>query len=124
MNPRIERAEALGVAMPLAGSFTSAGVYASASWRMIGSGARAPSAAAFAMRTIASSTSLRARSFMVRTVSWSFTSSGMMLCLVPPWMEPTVTTAGSSGGFSRLTSVCSERMVRAASTMGSTVVCG
>ena len=30
----------------------------------------------------------------------------MTLCLVPPWMEPTVTTAGSVGSISRLTSVC------------------
>ncbi len=40
----------------------------------------------------------------------SFTSSGMMLCLVPPWIEPTVTTAGSVGFISRLTMVCSARM--------------
>jgi len=31
----------------------------------------------------------------LRTVICIFTSSGMMLCLVPPWIAPTVTTAGS-----------------------------
>jgi len=30
----------------------------------------------------------------------------MMLCFVPPRIEPTVTTAGSNGEFSRLTIVC------------------
>ena len=29
----------------------------------------------------------------------------MMLCLVPPWIEPTVTTAGWIGSTSRLTIV-------------------
>ena len=59
-----------------------------------------------------------------RTVSWSFTSLGMMLCFVPPWIEPTVTTTGSSGSVSRLTMVCRSRMMRAESTMGSMVMCG
>ena len=57
--------------------------------------------------------------FVVRTVSCSFTSFGMMLCFVPPWIEPTVTTHGSSGFTSRLTIVCRSRMIRAASTIGS-----
>ena len=47
-----------------------------------------------------------------------------MLCLVPAWKLPTVTTAGSSGSFSRLTRVCSVVTIRLASTIGSLVVCG
>ena len=42
----------------------------------------------------------------------------------PPWIEPTVTTAGSSGEFSRLTMVCRARMNSAATTTGSFVVSG
>src|SRR5207248_207080 len=48
----------------------------------------------------------------------------MMLCLVPPWIEPTVTTAGSVGSISRLTMVCRSTMTKAARTIGSTVRCG
>ena len=48
----------------------------------------------------------------------------MMLCLVPPWIEPTVTTAGSPGSISRLTIVCRSTTTRAASTIGSIVRCG
>ena len=42
----------------------------------------------------------------------------MMLCFVPPWIEPTVTTIGSSGLFSRLAMVCQALMISAASTIG------
>ena len=49
------------------------------------------------LRLIDSINCSRTGSLNVRSVSWSFTSSGMMLCLVPPWIEPTVTTAGSTG---------------------------
>jgi hypothetical protein len=59
-----------------------------------------------------------------RTVIASFTSSGMMLDFVPPWMEPTVTTAGSRGFTSRATMVWSATTMRAAITMGSTDLCG
>ncbi len=52
------------------------------------------------------------------------TSSGMTLPLVPPWMAPTVSTAGSMGEISRLTMVCRAMMMRAESTTGSMVVCG
>ena len=76
------------------------------------------------MRLMPSSRCLRTESFVLRTVSCIFTSLGMMLCLLPPWIEPTVTTAGSVGLVSRLTSVCRSRTIRAASTIGSTVVCG
>ena len=76
------------------------------------------------MRSIAFSTWSRVSVLVVRTVSCSFTSFGMMLCFVPPWIEPTVTTHGSSGFTSRLTIVCRSRMIRAASTIGSTVRCG
>ena len=57
-------------------------------------------------------------------MSWSLTSSGMMLCLVPPWIEPTVTTAGSLGSISRLTIVWRSTITSAARTIGSTVRCG
>ena len=82
-------------------SFTVAGVNSSILIFTSGSGARAPVAAALAMRSIASSTCLRTSSLVVRTVSCSFTSLGMMLCLVPPWIEPTVTTAGVDRVHSR-----------------------
>ena len=87
-------------------------------------GAPAAAASAFAMRAIDSRIRLRVASLYVRTVSCSLTSSGMMLCLVPPWIEPTVTTAGSSGLCSRETIVCRPRSMRAAMTIGSIVVCG
>jgi len=48
----------------------------------------------------------------------------MMLYLDPPWIEPTVRTAGSSGSFSREISVCQASTVRAAITTGSTVASG
>ena len=48
----------------------------------------------------------------------------MMLCFVPPWIEPTVTTAGSIGLTSRLTIVWRSRTRSAARTIGSTVFCG
>src|SRR5437763_281164 len=56
----------------------------------------------------------RTLSLRVRTVNCSLTSAEIMLCLVPPWIEPTVTTAGSVGSVSRLTSVCKSRTLRAA----------
>jgi hypothetical protein len=48
----------------------------------------------------------------------------MMLFLVPAVTYPTVTTANSPGLTSRATIVCSASTVRAAITIGSTVVCG
>ena len=66
----------------------------------------------------------RTASVYERMVNCIFTSLGMMLCLVPPWIEPTVTTAGSRGCTSRLTIVCSATTICAASTMGSFAACG
>ena len=77
-------------------------------------GARAPAASVFAVRSMPESSSLRTSGLKVRKVICSFTSSGTMLYFVPPWMEPTVRTAGSSGSFSRETSVCQASTVRAA----------
>ena len=48
----------------------------------------------------------------------------MMLCFVPPWIDPTVTTAGSRGCTSRLTIVCSAMTICDASTIGSFDACG
>jgi len=76
------------------------------------------------MRSIDASTRCRTSGLYVRTVSSSFTSSGMMLRFVPPWIAPTVTTAGSSGEFSRLTIVCSASTISEARTTGSFVDCG
>jgi hypothetical protein len=59
-----------------------------------------------------------------RTVIWSFTWSGMMFDALPPWMLPTVTTAGSTGLFSRDTMVCRPSTMRAAITTGSIALCG
>jgi hypothetical protein len=87
-------------------------------------GALAARASPLASRSIAVSTRLRASGLKVRTVRESLTCSGMMLATVPPWMLPTVITAGSIGLFSRDTIVCKPRIVRAAITMGSTVVWG
>ena len=51
-------------------------------------------------------------------------SGGMTLCFAPAWKEPTETTAGSNGSFSRETSAWSATTVRAAMRTGSTVRCG
>jgi len=82
------------------------------------------SATPLAMRVMESSTCLRTSPRYVRTVSFNCTSSGMMLHLLPPWIEPTVTTAGSKGDFSRLVMVCSARISCAEMTTGSLVVSG
>ncbi len=76
------------------------------------------------MRSIEARTRLRTSGLYVRTVMSNFTSSGMMLRLVPPWNEPTVTTAGSSGESSRLTMVCNASTNWDARTIGSLVDCG
>ena len=55
---------------------------------------------------------------------WISAVSGMMLALVPARMLPTVSTAVSAGSISRATIVCSRITTAAASTTGSTVVCG
>ena len=47
-----------------------------------------------------------------------------MLAAVPPWITPTVTTAGMVGLTSRDTTVCNCATSIAAATMGSIVVCG
>ncbi len=57
-------------------------------------------------------------------MSWSFTSSGITLNELPPWMDPTVTTAGSNGEVSRLTMVCRASTIWEASTMGSFALWG
>ena len=59
-----------------------------------------------------------------RSVSSSFTSSGMMLRFRPPWIVPTVTTARVPGATSRLTIVCSATTICEARTTGSLAVCG
>ncbi len=100
------------------------GVYSSSRTRTSGSGALAPRAAALHLRSMALSTWSRTPSLVERTVSCNFTSFGMMLCLVPPWIDPTVTTTGSVGFTSRDAIVCKSRIIFAANTMGSTVVCG
>ncbi len=71
----------------------------------VGSGAWWARARPSTRRRIPSSSCCRTDSEKARSVSWSLTSSGMMLCLVPPWIEPTVRTAGSPGAISRLTIV-------------------
>ena len=43
----------------------------------------------------------------------------VLLCLEPPWIEPTVTTAGRTGSIRRLTIVCSVVTRYAAVTIGS-----
>src|SRR5579862_951788 len=48
----------------------------------------------------------------------------MMLCFVPAWNGPTVTTAFVPGGSLRLTIVCSDITISEAITIGSTVFCG
>ena len=67
---------------------------------------------------------MRTGSVKLRTVSCSFTSSGMMLYFVPPWIEPTVITVGSSGLISRATTDCSVTTMRAAMSTGSIVASG
>ena len=54
----------------------------------------------------------------------SVTLEGMMLKAVPPWIDPIVTTAESSGEISRETTDCSDSTMRAAATIGSAVSCG
>ena len=51
-------------------------------------------------------------------------SSGMMLPAVPPWIAPIETTPNSVGSFSRLITLCTSTMKRAAIITGSIVVCG
>ena len=79
---------------------------------------------ALAIRAMPSSISLRTSGLYVRSVICSATESGMMLYLVPPWIDPTVSTTGSNGSFSRETSVCQPSTVFAAITIGSTVASG
>ncbi len=59
-----------------------------------------------------------------RVVISRVTDGGMMFGLVPPWMDPTVTTAMSLGDISRDTIVCRSSTTRAAITIGSTPKCG
>ena len=65
-------------------SLDKAGVNSLFRIKISGSGALAPIAAALAMRSIPLKTCLRTSSLKVLTVSWSLTSLGMILCLVPP----------------------------------------
>ena len=48
----------------------------------------------------------------------------MMLRASPPWNSPTVTTTGSNGDTSRLTSTCSPLTISAPTTTASTPLCG
>ena len=66
----------------------------------------------------------RTSSRKARRVSCRRTSSGMTLDLLPPWNEPTVTTAGSVGSTSRLTIVWRSSTRADASTIGSIVRSG
>src|SRR6266852_3700590 len=86
--------------------------------------ARGAAASPFATRAMAASSCFCTSSLYERTVICSFTSSGMMLLLVPPWIEPTLTTAESWALISRETMVCRATTVLAASSTGSTVLCG
>ena len=76
------------------------------------------------MRPIFSGSARPVVSVNDRAVPVSRTEPGMMLNAVPPWIEPMVTTAASSGEISRDTTVCSASTMRAAATMGSAVSCG
>ena len=76
------------------------------------------------MRPIFSGSARPVVSVKDRAVPASRTESGMMLNAVPPWIQPIVTTAESSGEISRDTTVCSASTMRAAATIGSAVSCG
>ncbi len=56
---------------------------------------------------------------MLRAVPSSSTVPGMMLCLVPPAMRPTVTTAGVAGSTRRLTMDCRAVTICEAASTGS-----
>ena len=89
-----------------------------------GAGALWASASPLARRRIPSTSWSETSGLNDLRVSWSRTSLGMMLCLVPPWIEPTVTTAGWIGLISRLTIVWRSSTSRAARAIGSTVFWG
>ena len=57
-------------------------------------------------------------------VSWSLTSSGIILCFVPPLNDPTVITASSKGLIFLLTIVWSYITIKEAVTIGSIDICG
>ncbi|MNY48911.1 hypothetical protein D3C86_1842870 [compost metagenome] len=77
-----------------------------------------------AIRSMPSRSWVRTSGLSARTVSCMSTRSEMMLCLMPPWMAPTVTTAPSRGLVSRLRSDCSDTTICEATSTGSTPRCG
>jgi hypothetical protein len=84
------------------GSLTNAGQ----PWVIMISGSTgAPDAAASArtIRVIASRTRPRVAPSKARMLSRSSASAGMMLFVLPAWIDPTVTTAVSNGAISRET---------------------
>ena len=113
----------LGVLSVAAGSLMRTG--SDSTYSMSGSRVM-PAAAASArmMRSIAASTRSRTWGSAVRTESISVAVSGMMLCFVPAWTAPTVTTTRSAAATSRATTVCSRTTTDAAATTGSTVASG
>ncbi|MNI61994.1 hypothetical protein D3C73_1172910 [compost metagenome] len=76
------------------------------------------------MRSMPSSSLARTSGLSARTVSCMSTRSEMMLCLMPPLMAPTVTTAPSSGLVSRLRRDCRPTTMCEATRIGSTPRCG
>ena len=84
-----------------------------------GAGAPDIAATALAVRRTPSRIFARVFSSSVRMVPRSVASSGMMLPALPELTEPTVTTPNDIGSFSRLITVCTSSMKRAAITTGS-----
>ncbi len=76
------------------------------------------------MRSRRSGTSARSSGDHVRTVPVSHARPAMMFRASPPWNSPTVTTTGSNGETSRLTSTCSDITSSAPTTTASTPLCG
>jgi hypothetical protein len=81
-------------------------------------------AEAFATRRTPSSSFARTSGLYERMVPRTCTVSGMMFPTVPPWIAPIVTTPNSFGSFSRLTTVCTSTMKRAAMAIGSMALSG
>ena len=77
-----------------------------------------------ATRSMPSSNCRRTSGVSARTVSARLTSSGMMLLFTPPWIEPTLITAGCSGLIVRPTIDWSETTIWLAISTGSMPRCG
>src|SRR6266403_1482212 len=100
-----ERTRAAATRRVSSGLLIVAGTLSAATSMMGARSAGTPEAAAmpFVILVMAARTFSRCAGVIVRTVSCKCASSGMMLCLVPAWKEPTVTTVGTCGSISRLT---------------------